>query len=105
MQRETDQHTTGSITSNTLTQNENEQGKHTGQTQKDTESQTSTTDAKRRLVDTLFFIIVLFNALCLIGVVGGMEWGRIGLLRGSLLCTGHLAVCVAATYWGIRDDV
>ena len=56
----------------------------------------------KTLVDFAFTVIVVLNALCLLGTVGALELGRIGLLRWAILCAGHLAVCVAATYWGMR---
>ena len=76
--------------------------KDIGKTQREAERTTNISGEKERLVDIAFAVIVVLNALCLLGTVGALEMGRIGLLRGALLCAGHLAVCVAATYWGMR---
>lgn len=98
----TSESTTKSTMKSTETRNENAPEKDTGQTQKREEKITNISAEKERLIDIAFGVIVVLNALCLLGTVGALELGRIGLLRGAILCAGHLAVCVAATYWGMR---
>lgn len=94
--------TTKSTMKSTESKRKNVLEKDIGQTQKDAGQAQSSADAKEHLIDIAFGVIAVLNALCLLGTVGALELGRIGLLRGALLCAGHLAVCVAATYWGMR---
>lgn len=98
----TSESTTKSTMKSTEIRKENVLGEDTGKTQKEAEQITNTSGVKERLVDIAFGVIAALNALCLLGTVGALELGRIGLLRGGILCAGHLAVCVAATYWGMR---
>lgn len=55
---------------------------------------------KEKVLDTLFFALASFNALLLLGTVGSMELGRLGILRGTVLCVGYMAVIAACVKWG-----
>lgn len=55
---------------------------------------------KEKVLDTLFFALASFNALLLLGTVGSMELGRLGILRGAVLCVGYMVVIAACVKWG-----
>ena len=55
---------------------------------------------KEKVLDTLFFALASFNALLLLGTVGSMELGRLGILRGTVLCVGYMVVIAACVKWG-----
>ena len=58
---------------------------------------------KEKVLDTLFFALASFNALLLLGTVGSMELGRLGILRGTVLCVGYMVVIAACVKWGEMD--
>ena len=53
-----------------------------------------------KLIDWGFQALIVVNALLLLGTVGSMELGRLGILRGTVLCVGYMVVIAACVKWG-----
>ena len=53
-----------------------------------------------KLIDWGFRALIVLNALLLLGTVGSMELGRLGILRGTVLCVGYMVVIAACLRWG-----
>ena len=52
------------------------------------------------MIDWGFRALIVLNALLLLGTVGSMELGRLGILRGTVLCVGYMVVIAACLRWG-----
>ena len=55
---------------------------------------------REKLIDWGFRALIVLNALLLLGTVGSMELGRLGILRGTVLCVGYMVVIAACLRWG-----
>ena len=55
---------------------------------------------REKLIDWGFRALIVLNALLLLGTVGSMELGRLGILRGAVLCVGYMVVIAACVKWG-----
>ena len=55
---------------------------------------------RERVIDWGFRALIVLNALLLLGTVGSMELGRLGILRGAVLCVGYMVVIAACVKWG-----
>ena len=55
---------------------------------------------REKLIDWGFRALIVLNALLLLGTVGSMELGRLGILRGTVLCMGYMVVIAACVKWG-----
>lgn len=54
---------------------------------------------ERRIVDWGFRIVMVLNALILLGAVGAMELGNMGIVRGVVTCFINLAIIGICWKW------